>query len=89
MRRNGHDVEARDHQRLAGLLGIANDLVINIRKVHDMSHLESLVLQVSLEQIAPGKGTEVADMLVIVDSRTTRVDTSVPVLDRLEFFLYA
>jgi hypothetical protein len=52
---------------------VANDLVVKVRYVHHIAHGVAGLAQESLEHVNRNEGSEVADVPVIVDCRTTGI----------------
>ena len=64
----------------AGLCGIANDLVVHIGDIHDVSNFESTLAKEATENVNGDKGAEVADMAVVVHGGTAGIHADLVVL---------
>jgi hypothetical protein len=61
--------------------GLADDLVVHVRKVLDEGHLPAAVLEITPQRVEDHKGTRVAYVKKIVYGRTADVDLDVVLVD--------
>ena len=71
----------------AFLIGSVDDFVINVREVLHIGNLVALIFQIASYGIKNNVGSCVADMDVIVHSRTANVHFYLAFLHGYEFFL--
>ena len=62
--------------------GVADDLVVHVRDVHDVAHLVAALLQEALKNIDRDKCSEVADVAVVVHGGPAGVHANLVGLDR-------
>ena len=74
-------------RRYALFLRRLYDLVIHIRKIGDIVHLESLVLQIAAERVKHDHRPGIADMDQVVHRRPAHVHTDFSGFDRTKFLL--
>ena len=72
---------------LGGLF--ADDLVVDVRQIHDLCHLQSLELQVATQEVFEQERPEVADMHKIVNGGAAGVHSHMTGLGRCELLLAA
>ena len=73
-------------QRHPRRLGIADGVVINVRKVHDVPKLVTPVLQVAAQDILKDESAEVADVGEVVNRGPASVHAYLMVVEGLELF---
>ena len=80
------DIAIRDHRFADIFLNcLIDDLVIHIRKVRDILHRISLCLKQTLQHIKDDHRPGIADMRIVVDSRSAYIHIHMSLMNRLEF----
>ena len=71
------------------LSGIANDLVVHIGDVHHVAKLVSALVKKAAQDVDSNKGTEIADVAVVIDRGAASVHADLVIFKGMKLFDFA